>query len=119
MNRKINELLEGVRAELESGLEEESQAGNLGATNEPEIDDAMSKFIAGLVDALLERYEITEDDALMFITGMAEVFKDSGMLPPIPDENDPEVIKSEWLGAAQAGGFATEVMQAAEEIATD
>ena len=115
MNRKINELLEGVRAELA----EESRAGDLGAVNEPEIDDAMSKFLVGLVDALLERYEISEDDAMMFITGMAEVFKDSGLLPPIPDDSDPEVIKSEWLGAAQAGGFATEVIQAAEEIATD
>lgn len=115
MNRKTNQLLESIRSELE----EMSQPGELGAVNEPEIDDAMSKFIAGLVDALLDKYEITEDDAVAFITGMAEVFKDSGLLPPIPADDDPEVLKSEWLGAAQANGFATEVMQAADEIAVD
>jgi len=115
MNRKTNQLLESIREELA----EQSRPGNLGAVNEPEIDDVMAKFIAGLVDALTDQYEISDDDALMFITGMAEVFKDSGLLPPLPADDDPEVIKSEWLGAAQVNGFATEVVQAAAEIAED
>ena len=118
MNRKTNTLLEEIRGEL-GILEEGSKPGDLGATNEPEIDAALSKFVHGLVDALLMEYEITEDDAVMFLTGIAEVLKDEGLLPPLPSPNDPEVIKSEWLGAAQANGFATEVMQAAAEIATD
>jgi hypothetical protein len=116
MNRKTNELLESIRAELE----EESRPGDLGAVNDDEhVQDAVSKFVADLVDGLTDRYEITDDDAMMFITGMAEVFKDSGLLPPIPRDGDPEVLKAEWLGAAQANGFATEVFQAAEDIAVD
>lgn len=116
MNRKINQLLESIRAELS----EESMPGDLGATNDDEhMQDAMSKFIADLVDGLTDRYEISDDDALMFITGMSEIFKDSGLLPPFPADTDPEVIKAEWLGAAQANGFATEVFQAAEDIAVD
>lgn len=146
MNRQINERLEGIRVELlaldegrqEIGPGSKPPAGSMpkgkgmepgkGKGNRQEIDapsndseagDAMSKFVVRLVDALLDRYDIEEEDALMFITGMAEVFKDSGLLPPIPAAGDPEAIKAEWLGAAQAGGFATEVMQAADEIAED
>jgi hypothetical protein len=143
MNRQINELLESIREELVEGRQEIGNGEkppkgampkgggtepNKGEGNRQEIDapdnpsdadDAMSMFIAGLVAALLERYDIGEDDAIMFITGMAEVFKDSGLLPPIPADSDPEVIKAEWLGAAQANGFAAEVMQAADEIAED
>jgi len=122
MNRKTNTFLESIRVELGTLgiLDEASRPGNLGAVNDSEnIDDAMSLFIAGLVDGLKDRYEVTDDDAVMFITGMAQVFKDHGMLPPLPKEGDPEVIKAEWLGGAKANGFATEVMQAAEEIATD
>lgn len=143
MNRQINELLESIRDELVEGSQEigngetppkgsmpkgdgtEPSKGKgprqeIDAPDNPsDADDAMSMFISGIADALIERYDITDDDAVMFITGMAEVFKDSGLMPPIPAESDPEVIKAEWLGAAQANGFATEVMQAADEIAVD
>jgi len=143
MNRQINELLESIRDELVEGSQEigngktppkgsmpkgggttpNKGVGNRQEVDSPEntsdADDAMSKYISGLVDALIERYDINDDDALMFITGMAEVFKDSGMLPPIPADSDPEVLKAEWLGAAQVNGFSTEVMQAADEIAED
>jgi hypothetical protein len=143
MNRQINELLEGIRDDLVEGSQEIGNGktppkGSMpkGGGTEPskgkgsrqeidapenpsDADDAMSKYISGIVEALLERYDINDDDALMFITGMAEVFKDSGLLPPIPADSDPEVLKAEWLGSAQANGFATEVMQAAEEIAED
>jgi len=116
MNRKTNQLLESIRDELE----EASRPGDLGATNDDEhLQDAMSKFMVDLVDGLTDRYEVTEDDALAFIVGMNEVMRDAGLMPPIPKEDDPEVLRAEWLGAAQANGFATEVMQAADEIAVD
>jgi len=118
MNRNVNILLEGIRMEL-GFLEEESGPGDLGAVNEPDVEDAIGNFIESLVAALQDRYDISEDDALEFITGMADMLKDEGMLPPLPAEDDPEVIKAEWLGAAKANGLATEIMQAAEEIAVD
>ena len=126
MNHEINVLLQEVRerlAEVDAPDPDmhamDAEPGDLEAENPSEAADDLVKYLERIQDKLLDSFEIDEDTALEFIFSVAGILKDEGLIPPIPKIDDPEVLISEWLGAAKSIGFGAEVFQAAEDIAYD
>lgn len=133
MVTEMNELLEDIRLRLAEdvkrldeqepgdeawGPDSDNDAaihgkpGESGAENENNIWDAFDAYISDLIDDLMEKYDVDEDDALEFIFQTADDLTDEGLMTPIPSEDDPQAVAM-WLGRAGTVGFERQVLDAA------
>jgi hypothetical protein len=120
MNAQINDILGQIGQHIEEqwGPEDQPETtaaadaapGDLGATNPSDVQDAFDLYIDGIVERLMANYEMTSDDAVDFIFGVADEFAADGRLPPIPEDDEGTAL---WVGKAKTLAFGGEVLKAA------
>jgi hypothetical protein len=124
--------LESIRARLQEGEEAwgpssepetahaEGEPGESDATNVSDVLDVFDSYILSVVDAILDEWDMTEDEAVEAVFDVAASLEEDGSLPPMPEE-DNEVAVAEWVGKAKTMGFADLVLAAldAEEDEVD
>lgn len=131
MTNVLTEMREHLRAQLAEGEEAwgpDSDAqgdtsggapGSTGATNASNVWDAFDLYIGDMVDDLLEEFDLTEEEAIDFVFGVADDLSADGKMPEIPSEEDDEQAVAKWLGVAGSMGFERMVLDAADEAAED
>jgi hypothetical protein len=88
-----------------------------GASNVADIEDALDGYLTGIADALLAKYDVSEDEAYDFIFYAAETAEALGMLPMFPDEDAADSEFAAWYGKAGSVKFDAMVMNlAAKEL---
>lgn len=125
MKAEITQQLARIRRTLSEGDEAwgpdsgdstehgEGEAGEGGAENVSDVGDTFAAYISGILDSVLEEYEVEEEDALDYIFGVASSLEEDGTLPPIPDEEDAEATAI-WLGKAKSLLFGELVLASLE-----
>lgn len=84
-------------------------------SNNPDAVDAFDRFLMSIVDALRAEYDVSEDDALIFVLDVAVNLVSDGQLPSLPEEGDAAEKFTFWLGKAKTLGFEDAVLKAAAE----
>ena len=74
---------------------------------EMEFDDYMDSVLG----AVLDEYDVDEDDAVDYIIEIADELADDGLLPYFPDEDSTSEEITDWVAAAQSAGFAGLVIE--------
>lgn len=123
MRVQVNAVLDEIREKLEGAwaTEEEieghgdSEAGEGGAENVSDVEDKFNAFMDDLVAALLDRYEVSEDDAIGLIFDVIDGAIEDEELPDFPEDDASEQDVATFVGTAQALGLKGMVLQAAKE----
>lgn len=128
--KQANVVLSKIRASLaeeEAGWGPDSEQadvahldgapGDGGATNVPDIEDALDGYLSGIADALMEKYKISEDDAYDFVFYAADTAEAMGLLPMFPEEDAEPAEYAAWYAKAGSVKFDAIVMNlAAKEL---
>ena len=113
------EILEKIRERLLSENDAPG-AGEGGAANEGDAYDALSMYVGGIVDDLIEYGFADDEETLMgFIIDVADALTEEGDLPPLPEEGDPEESISIWVGTAKTMAFDKLVKEIALEVSDE
>lgn len=91
------------------------EAGDGGAENVSDAQDALDKYLADIADQLTTEFEVSDDDAWDFIGQVASECEDEGELPPMPDYESPDADATLWLGKATSILFAGRVLKTARD----
>lgn len=98
-------VLEKIRERL-SEMYDAPEAGEGEAANEGDAYDALSMYVGGIVDDLIEDgFEDDEETLMSYILDIADALTEEGDLPPFPEEGDPEDSISIWVGTAKTMAF--------------
>lgn len=90
-------------------------AGVGGAMNIADIEDALNGYLSGIADALMAKYDISEDDAYDFVFYAAETAEAMGLLPAFPDDDAADEEYAAWYGKAGSVKFDAMVMNLASK----
>jgi hypothetical protein len=82
-----------------------ASAGDGGADNPTDVNDAMNMYLTNVVDRLMAEFEMSEDDAIEFVFSMSDELAEEGDLPPMPEDEAADQEVSIWLGKANSLGF--------------
>lgn len=74
-------------------------------------------YLKEIVDALLEDYEIAEEDAFEFVLDAADAISEEGVMPPLPSQEASYEELVAWYGHATTQGFKSLVLKLAKEQA--
>lgn len=125
MTPEVNALIGSIRTRMESQLEElgllreeDSAPGESGAVNGDDILDRFDAMIGQIADALLDEFDMSEDEAIDFVFDVADGMAEDGVIPDLPDDDDVQAVAL-WIGKAETAGLAAEVIKAAEEMADE
>jgi hypothetical protein len=125
MTPQVTTLVESIRARMETRMrdlgflhegDDGAEPGELGAQNPDDVLNAFVAYVGGIADALLAEYEMSDDEAIDFVFGVAADMAAEGLLAPLPEGDDPDSL-SLWMGQASTAGLAVVVMKAAEDSA--
>jgi len=115
-----SDILDRIRMELENDLAEmtvggtaagdEAMAGNSGAENPTDANDAFNMYLDSILDAILDSTDMSEEGAVNAIFDAAEMAAEEGDMPPMPEEDSSDDEISIWLGKAKTVGFARVVL---------
>lgn len=123
MRAQVNAVLDEIREKLEGewATQEEieghadSEGGEGGAENVSDIEDKFNAFMNDVVDAVLDRYDVKDDDAIALVFDVIDSAVEDEELPDFPDDDASEQEVGVFLGAAQALGLKGMVLQAAKD----
>lgn len=123
MQTQINTVLDEIRSKLEEewATDEElesvstSTGGEGGAENATDVEDKFSAFMDEIVDALLDRYEADEDDAIGLVFDVIDEMVEEGELDEFPSDEASEEDLAIWMGKATTAGLKARVLQAARD----
>jgi hypothetical protein len=120
----LNQTLAGIRhflvqerpVSVVEGIEREADGS---PENESDVWETMDAYLSGILDSMLEAYEMTDSEALEFVFEVAEMLASDDKLPAFPDDNADEASVAEWMGKAKTLGFAQAVLDQAERESED
>jgi hypothetical protein len=92
--------------------------GTGGAENVSPLDAMVDDYIGEIAAAILDEYEMSEEDAIDIVMSTADDLAADDTLPPLPEYGD-EAGAALWLGSAKSYLFAEFVMQAVEAMAEE
>lgn len=129
MQSEIAKKLEAIRRTLgeqsawgpESSFDsdhEKGKAGVSGADNVSDVNDTFYAYLDGIVGSILDEYEMSEEEAVDYVFGVAEDLEADNTLPPMPDEGDLEAT-AVWLGKAKSMLFGELVLSALDAEAVE
>lgn len=95
-----------------------ASAGELDADNPTDIIDSFEEYIGSIADALLDDYEMDDDEAYDIIFDLADGLAEDGDLMEIPEDDDEQALAM-WLGQAKTIGFANIVLANVEDWAEE
>lgn len=93
--------------------EKDTAAGNYRASNDDDADRAFVFYVWGIVDRLMRRHRMTDDQAVEYVISIADDLMDVGTLPPFPDVDTTGTEVAVWTGAAQSYGLGAIVLNSA------
>lgn len=76
-------------------------------------------YLQGVVDALLDEFESSEDDAVEFMFDVIDDLVEDGVILDFPGENASDEDVDSWLEAAKDAGLQGYVIAAAEVSSED
>lgn len=117
MNSQINSVLEKIRQKLDESAwgpdigdnpddtHASSTAGEGGAHNVSDVEDALDMYLSGMVDNLMAQYDTTDEEAANVVFACIDKLVSSGKLPEMPDEDATEDQVAIWIGKAATSGL--------------
>jgi hypothetical protein len=127
--KQANALLGKIRKELEEEEgdgaawgpdSEQPMDGHLsgmpgvgGAMNVSDVSDALDKYLSDMTERLMQKYDLSEDEAADFVLEVADNLASVGMLADFPDEDAPAEEVATWYAKAGSIKFDAMVMTAA------
>lgn len=106
-------------AEDEAGKHDDAEVQAEADEEDGNINDQIDMLLSGIVDALLEEYDLDEEEAFDFVLDVADVAAEEGMLPYLPDEDASDEELAAWYGQATTAGFTDMVLEAASDSAEE
>lgn len=118
-NSILNKILKGLQEEEaaaaawgpesdQGGTHAKGVGGSGGASNVANISDALDGYLVGIADALMTKYDISEDDAYDFLSFVADQAASMGMLPEYPEDDASDDDFADWY--AKAGSIKFDAM---------
>jgi len=121
INEQVVDLLTKIRHKVEMKMEsawgpeavdqpdsstaKNAFAGDGGAENPTDVNDALNMYLVNIVDRLMDEFEMGEDEAADFIFSCADELAEDGDLPPMPEDGAADQEVSVWMGKAHTLGF--------------
>ena len=117
MNSQINSVLEQIRQKLEESAwgpeiaapsdttHASSTAGEGGAHNVEDVEDALDMYLSGMVDNIMAQYDATDEDAADVVFACIDELVSGGKMPALPDEDAGADEVAIWIGKATTNGL--------------
>lgn len=137
MNVQINEMLGQIRAKLAGislveadagevdvdvpgdSVAGQSKAGTGGAENISDVEDILDMYLSGLVDRLMHKYDVSDEDAADVVFACIDKLVADGVISELPPEDSEERDVAAWVGRATTSGLPKHLDDFAKDLETD